>query len=77
MGNRSLSDDFLREIAKQYLEIAERWYARNDIPLEYEFRPVRYLERIYDAPNRTVQAWCTAARKLGYLPKTPRGRVSK
>lgn len=77
MGNRRLTDEFLRTIAQQYLEIAERWYSRDEIPLQYEFRPVRYLERVYDAPNRTVQAWLTAARKLGYLPETPRGRVSK
>lgn len=74
---RKITDDFLKEISEQYMEISERWYSRDEVPLEYEYRPVRYLERVLNVPNRTVQNWLTEARKRGFLPETPRGRVSK
>lgn len=63
---QKITPEFLKQIAFYYIHSVEN----GD-------EPIKALQILYRTPERTVQNWATQARKLGFLEKTSRGKVSR
>jgi hypothetical protein len=65
---KSLGEDFYREVARVYLEALDR--GDRD-------RPLRAVVEWQNTTTSTASRWVAAARALGYLSPTTKGRASR
>jgi hypothetical protein len=73
IDSRVIDSKIRKKITPEFLKQVAFYYENAVINGE---DPIKNLEILYQAAERTVQSWATQARKNGFLPPTTQGKIS-